>query len=280
MNISQQRRSAAKGKKRVANKRLRELESDVADYTGSCLFVTDDNGGCCGKPVSNNCHIVSESAVLDRLKDDETKKVLELQWGVSQWRRLVFSSDVEQRVQDTSTFDPSERTTHDACMGRFACKLYDHDGEFQPIDIVDPDFDDPVVRFLSGYRLVLFLADQCRMAIELQQKWGGRKRGGQKRGRNVMRDAKPHDRALWRGEAEKLMGGFRRAEATVKLLGKNWHARKTGGDVRSRRCVCTGLDVSVEVEARRRCILWQGYGRNCVSSPGRLAQDGHIVLDK
>ena len=194
MNRDQQPGRASKKQRRKANKKMLEIEKDVASYKGRCLFVTDDNGGYCDNPVINNCHIVSESAVLDRLKDDKTKKVLELQWGVSQWRPLVFSGDLVRRVQDTTTFDPSPRTTGVACMSRFACKLRAHDDEFQSIDVAAPDFDDPVVRFLSGYRLVLFLADQCRMAVSLYQK----------QQQEVMRSPMPGGPALWLGKKKEV----------------------------------------------------------------------------
>ena len=219
MNGDPQRRRIPQDVGRTANKRLGKLEDAVVGYKGRCLFVTDDSGGYCDEPVCNNCHIVSESAVLHGLRDDETKEVRELQWGVSQWRELVFKSDAEQLVQDSTTFDPSKKTTRNACMGRFACKLRAHDDEFHPIDVADPDFCDPVIRFLAGYRMALFLADQCRMAMELMQKWD----------LSIMRNSNPGDRALWRGESERLKKGFRRAESTVTLLGKNWHAKKTGG---------------------------------------------------
>ena len=216
-----QRGRTPKNSRRKANERLLEIEKHVAGYEGRCLFVTDDNGEYCNNPVSNNCHLVSESAVLDGLKDGKTKKVLELQWGVSKWRELLFSGDVEQRLENTSSFEPSIRTTGAACVGRFACKQCAHDDEFQPIDVAEPDFDDPVVRFLSGYRLLLFLADQCRQAISLHQTWE----------QAVMRNSKPADRARWLGEKEKLKKALRKAEPDVVLLGKNWHARKNGGAI-------------------------------------------------
>ena len=215
-----QPRRISKGKRRGANKLLAQLENDVAGYVGRCLFVIDDNGAHCGRPVTNNCHMISESAVLDGLRDNETKRVLELQWGVSQWRRLVFRSDVEQRAQDLNTFDPSERTTGDACTGRFACKSpYDHDGQFQPIDVAEANFDDPVVRLLSGYRLMLFLADQCRQAMELHQRWD----------QVGLRRRDSGNLALWLAEKGKLNTALQRAEAAVALLGQSWRARETGG---------------------------------------------------
>ena len=218
MNSNRQSDELSKTLRRTANERLLKIEGQVGEYAGRCLFLVD-SGEYCDEPVTNNCHIVSESAVLDGMKDDKTKKVLELQWGVSQWRELLFRSDVEQRVQDTSTFEPSERTTSEACMGKFACKIRAHDDAFRPIDVAIPNFKDPVVRFLSAYRLVLFLADQCRHAIELHQKWEP----------DVMRNSRPRERAQWLGEKAKLNEALRRAEEVVMLLGKVWHARETYG---------------------------------------------------
>ena len=154
-----------RNQRRTANRRLRELEEDIAKRTGRCLFVIDDSGEYCDKPVDNNCHIVPESAVLHGLRDDRTKKVLELQWGVSQWRELLFSDDVEQRVRDSNTFDPSERNTGVVCVGQFACKTRSHDDEFHPIDVAEPDFNDPEVRLLAGLRLMQFQTDQILLGL-------------------------------------------------------------------------------------------------------------------
>ena len=227
MNGSRQTDRASKELRRTANKLILKLENDVEVYKGRCLFVVDDSGRYCDKPVGNKCHIVSESGVLDRLKDNE--KVLELQWGVSQYRELFFSVERERQVQEPTTFEPSKRPTGDVCIGWFACKRCDHDdefqpdhdAEFQPTDVADPDFCAPEIRFLAGYRIALFVADQLRLAIELYRLWD----------QIVKKEVanKPRERPLWLGENEKLKKGIRKAEKTVKLLGKHWHARKTGG---------------------------------------------------
>ena len=209
-----------RNQRRTANRRLRELEDDIAKRTGRCLFVIDDSGEYCDEPVDNNCHIVPESAVLDGLRDDRTKKVLELQWGVSQWRELLFSDGVEQRVRDSNTFDPSERKTGVVCVGQFACKTRSHDDEFHPIDVAEPDFDDPEVRLLAGLRLMQFQPDQMLLGLELHQK----------RHKAVMRTRGPQDRASWVGEKVRLTEALRKGEPTLKLLGKHWNARKTGGE--------------------------------------------------
>ena len=208
-----QRRSSPKDVGLKTNEVFRIIENEVAGYKGRCLFVTDDTGRYCNEPVNNSCHIVSESAVLHGLKDGKTPKLLELQWGISQWRRLAFNDDV-----DSTTFHPPEKTTGKACVGRFACKLYDHDGEFFPIDVAEPDFCDPEVRLLSGYRLALFMADHCRQPLEVLRRWN-----------RAARNAEQGTRVSWLRETNRLMDRLRKAESNVKLLGKNWHARKTGG---------------------------------------------------
>ena len=123
-------------------------------------------------------------------------------------------------MNDVTTFKPSERTTGESCVGRFACKTNaNHDNHFQPFDCADPDFDDPIVRFLAGYRLVLYLFDQYRLAMRFH---------GQSN-QYVMRNAMPDERALWRRERAQLQEASRKLEPTVKLLGKNWNAKKTRG---------------------------------------------------
>ena len=217
MNGDQQTDPTPKGAKRAVNKLLVDVEEDLHDYKGGCLFVTNDDGTYCDEPVTNNCHIVSESAVLDGMKDDKTKRVLELQWGVSQWRKLMFNSDRVQLVEDPTTFGPAPSTTHNACVGRFACKQRAHDDEFQPIDVAEPDFGDPVVRFLAAYRSMLFFTDQCRQSLELHGEWN----------RDAMKGPNAKARVLWLAQKAKLEKALREAEANVTLLGRNWHARKT-----------------------------------------------------
>ncbi len=211
-----------KESKRKAKTLLGEIEKDVVGYTGSCLFVTDDNGGYCNEPVSNNCHISPKSSVLSKLQDQDGK-VFELQWGVSQWRRFAFSGGVEnlETVHQPATFDPSSRRVviDHACVGRFACELKRHDNEFQPIDVADPDFDNPEVRFLAAYRLMLFQADQCRLARMLQEQWN----------RKVMRNPDVGNRLWWSKKVKNLQEDIQKIESTLKLLGKNWHAQKTIG---------------------------------------------------
>ena len=218
MNRGQKPASNSKEGKRSANEQLRKLEDSLTGYKGSCLFVINEDGDFCGQPVSNNCHIVSESAVLQGLRDHKAKKVLGLQWGVSQWRKLLFRVDPEQLVQDPRNFVPPEITTHDACVGRFACKPLAHDDEFRPIDVAHPDFRDSDVSFLSGYRISMYLADQYRQALELYEEWS----------QAALRNPNRRGRMSWRAVKEKLQRGQRVTEAAVSLLGKKWYGRKNG----------------------------------------------------
>ena len=76
---------------REVNRTITELERDLRNYTGRCLFVIDADGQFCGEPVARNkCHIVPKTQVLKGFRDGRDKKILEVQWGISQWRQLAF----------------------------------------------------------------------------------------------------------------------------------------------------------------------------------------------
>ena len=162
----------------IPNLRKNELENRLEPvkraerHRGTCLFVVDENGRRRGNPVDNNCHVIPESAVLDVLKDDRGK-VLEMRWGVARWGHLYVKSSESNRIDfgDPDSFEPQEVVTGNACIGWFACKdkctNTDHDGEFGPIDVRDPDFSDPLIRLLCMYRAVLYESDQCRFGRRL-----------------------------------------------------------------------------------------------------------------
>lgn len=216
MNRQQNSSRPSRESKRIANEQLHALETDVAGYSGSCLFVSDDDGEYCNRLVTSSRHVVSRSSVLDKLVDAKTGKVFELQMGVSQWRRSLFSMATGRsiNIQSPSTFKPSEVGTHDACTGKFACAS--HDNEFCRIDVEEPDFDDAVVRFLAGYRATLFLFDQCHQTLELFQQWNRRAMNNPDRGK----------RAVWLKFKKTLEGRLQKISATAKLLGEAWYARK------------------------------------------------------
>ena len=154
------------------------------------------------------------------MRDDRTQKVLEFEWGVSPWREMIFSDDAVRRVGDTNTFDPIERTTSVACTGRFACKARAHDDEFQPADVAAPDFEDSDVRLLSSLRMAMFQVDRLSMALELIQKSD----------RAVRRTPVRGGLSMWLGDKAKYERQLERSESRLKLLGKQWHARKARGE--------------------------------------------------
>lgn len=213
-------RNDSRARRMEANSRLSELEGDLRGYTGRCLFVIDDTEQLCDKPVSNLSHLVPEEAVLKPLRGS-TNKVLQLDWGVTQWRELFFRVEQGGLSRDDAMFDPSERTTRVACTGRFACKALYHDDEYNLIDGARPDFDTPEVPFLTALRLEQFGTDQIRQALQLHQKWTP-----------IFRSS-PRSRqqnSAWNLERMKLKAVEQQMEKTVKLLGRHWHAYKTGGD--------------------------------------------------
>ena len=255
---SDQQRGTSREQKQKANQQLGKLERDVKGYNVRCLFVVDDSGRFCNEPVSNRCHIVSNSQVLSSLRNEQGK-VYELQWGISQWRRLLFKIAKERRIDLSAliTFDPSRVPTDDACTGRFACKQHTHDDEFKPIDIADPDFDDAVVRFLSGHRLVLFLVDQYRLALELLEE----------RIPEVMRGSDSDARKLWLGGKAELERGLCKAESTAVLLGKTWHAHKTTGTFD--HCLVSAEDVEFRSKLHLAGGVFYGHhGRHCAPGTG------------
>ena len=206
---------------------LRPLRDDVAHNQGSCLFVIGNEGEYCGEPVSERRHIISNAKVLGKLKDADGM-VLQFEWGVSQWSHLLLANDEEHPVQllNPATFQPFRVSPDDACIGRFACQQYAHDNKFQLIDVEEPDFDDPVARLLSAYRLKLFQVDQCRRALSLIRKWDPLV---MKRPNRMPFDMWYHNQQIWRKETQQIHDALATLDPTAKLLGRSWHAKETTG---------------------------------------------------
>ena len=202
-----------------ANELFLKMENNLDDYEGRCLFVVDENGGYCNEPVTNNCHIVSESNVLHKLREHESQEVLALSWGVSRWRELLFGVDPEGQARNPATYEPYKKPTHDACVGWFACKRNAHDDKFQRIDVAEPNIDDEQSRFLFAYRLVLYWADQYRQGLEFYSQ----------QNEAVLEGTRPEHIPWWRGQKDRLEKGLGEAAEKVALLGKDWYARENGG---------------------------------------------------
>lgn len=206
------------------DKLLEDVKS-VEKSKGNCLFVIDEKGRTCGNPVKNNCHVIPEASVLGELKDSDSGKVLELRWGVSRWQHHLVSGNkgnpINRNVSDS--FDPQSVGTGDACVGWFACKdeakHMDHDGEFCPIDVKEPDLKDPVVGFLYIYRAALYDVDMCRLGKKFVEGWN-------------IQALRHHDigtRVEWLQMRNSLRYRTPNALAFASRLGKIWYRRNTHG---------------------------------------------------
>ena len=181
-------------------------------HKGRCRFVIDEKGRQCKTPVHNNCHVIPEKAVLGQLKDNASGKVLELRWRVSKWDHFFVSSS-ETNPIDLNTadaFEPQSVGTGDACVRWFVCE--DHDKKFEPVDVGEPDFSDPTVRFLCAYRAALYAADLSRLGKRLLQEWDER----------ILRNASKLLRVQWIKEKGALKTGIPSAQSIATRLGKIW----------------------------------------------------------
>ncbi len=190
---------------------------------GVCLYVTAETGQRCENPVENNCHVVPESKVLDQLKDPKLKKVLELRWGAARWEHYYVTRSPTSPItsSDLNTLEPQLVVPKHACVGRFACKRTqpDHDDEFSPIDVKDPDFRDPRVPLLSMYRATLYEADLCRLGKRLMEQ----------NKQKALRDPRRGARVWWNRLQASLASRMQWSEATSERLGKIWYRWKTYG---------------------------------------------------
>ena len=190
---------------------------------GVCLFVTGENGQRCGNPVSNNCHVIPESEVLNELRDRETDKVLELRWGAARWEHYYATSSTTSPIAPANwdAFNPQPVAPRHACVGRFACKCAqaDHDNEFSPIDARELDFNDPEVLILSAYRAALYEADLCRLG----------KRLAPQHHRLAMQHHRLEVRVGWLKLLKSLQRRAEWSEGASERLGSIWYDRKTRG---------------------------------------------------
>ena len=215
MRIRRRRFRVAKSQKNKVAKRLQPIK-DAVNRKGHCLFVIDEEGHVCGNSEGNNCHIIPEASVLSELKDSGSGKVLELQWGVNQWQHFFLNtSETNPATLDPDRFEPRPVGTHDACVRWFACTK--HDGEFHPIDVMDLDFDDPVVPFLCVYRSTLYAADLLRMGISAMRGWD----------RTAMNHPRKEVRAEWMNAKIDIQDMLLKNQQISIELGRMWHIKKT-----------------------------------------------------
>ena len=181
--------------------------------------MADNAEGFCREPITNRAHVIPRMAVLDKLKDNNTGKVMELQWGLEEWKKPLFSGAHSfQEIMDNRTnFEPSSKGTHEACTGQFACKPDDE--IFARIDVENPDYDDPTVRLLTIYRASLHGADTSRLGVFMMHN----------QNINVMRNNPPTVRVEWMKTARQAQENCRKAHSTIRKLGEVWRHQHSSG---------------------------------------------------
>ena len=208
--------------KRQIHRFMQDFQTVFDQYEGRCHFVTDEKGTFCGETVRRR-HLISRSAVLEKLKDEKSGKVLEMEWHVAEWRRLFLASDEEHPVDlaDPATFELRRVGTRDACTRWFACKP--HDDKFKLLDDFDdfefPNFDDPTVRLMAVHRTVLGGLDLRRQEKTLLQAWHS----------PVMRGSSRHQKAEWLKQIEGNGSALRKALEAVQFFGKAWYTAQSSG---------------------------------------------------
>ena len=205
-------------RKGEVGKKLKSVKA-IEGHKGKCLFVVDENGRTCGNPVYNNCHVIPESSILDRLKDSSSGKLFELRWGISKLEHFFVSSSETSPIDltDPAAFEPQSVGTGDACVGWFACK--DHDNGFWPIDVKYPDFNDPQIQLLCLYRAFLYEVDMNRLSAELVKVWN----------KQTQRSQYKEIRFQWNKLLKNLNDRTPKAKATIRRLGKIWYDWKMHG---------------------------------------------------
>ncbi len=164
-------------KKESVIKSVADVKKRFEAYDGGCLFAADANGKTCNEPVRNVCHTIPRGPVLMPMSDGNSGKVLEIIWGFGEFLNLFIQGSEENPVDlsDPDRFQPKLIGTGEASCGRFACKnppIADHDGEFGPIDVANPNFADPLVAFLVQYRADLWALYQLKRVDWLMKTWG------------------------------------------------------------------------------------------------------------
>ena len=209
-----------KSGKQQIHRFMQDFQKVFDECKGRCHFVIDKEGTFCGEIVRERGHVISRTSVLDKLKDEKSGKVLEMEWHVAEWRRLFLASDDEHPVDlaDPATFELRRVGTRDACTRRFACKP--DDDKFKLLDDFEfPNFDDPTVRLMAVHRTVLGGLDLRRQERTLLQAWHS----------PVMRGSSRHQKAEWLKQIEGNRSGLRKALEAVQFFGKAWYTPQSSG---------------------------------------------------
>ena len=203
-----------------------ELVKDIEEIIarkGPCLVIIGEGGQLCGAPVYDNCHVIPESLVLSKIKENKSGQVLELQWGAEKWRNYYLQSSATNRmVLDSSVdFKPRKVGTGNAFVRWFAC--HDHDQKFACIDTDKPDLSDPIVRLSYMYRMALYEADLSRLNERMKSRFG----------RRFTRHPRPEARVQWNKVQKAMNLGSPWVASSVKNLGQLWLMSTSNGDLGS-----------------------------------------------
>ena len=247
-------------------KTIEPTKKEFDDYDPGCLFLSDANGRFCGEPVTGLNHTIPNSAVLRPLSKGSNGRVMEVFWGFGDFLNLFIKGNEENPVDlsDTERYRPKLIGIDAASVGRYACKnpsTGDHDGDFGPIDVKNPDFANPKVALLSQYRPKLNGLYQLKRTARVMDRWN----------RQIMRQARPTDRIQWLNVKAVLGELLPFIQEQVSTLGKIWYA---GGDsVNTSPVVIEGQQVCFRSKLTfAACVL---YGRSSVASVFPVEDDLH-----
>ena len=243
---------------------LRDLRERIKRYPGRCLFAANERGARCLQPP-HKCHTIPQASVLDKLKDSKSGKVLELRWGVEQWRQLFIRSDEEHQVDlsDSTLFEPQPVGIGDASIGWFGCDV--HDNEFHPTDNNELNIIDPTVRFLIAYRALLYMTDFIHLWAPIaadSHRW-------------VSSLPKPAQYRWWRysGTIRKLRTVL---DSNVDRLGQAWYARDQSGTIDPN--IVKGEVLSFRSKLRFAACLFYGENTTLTVFPSENDQHRMAIL--
>ena len=192
--------------------------------------------------------------------------MLELRWGVARWEHYYVTSSRTNPIIPSSRdgFEPQSVVTGNACVGRFACKYKntDHDGEFNPIDVKELDFNNPKVPVLSMYRASLYEADLCRLGKRLMEQHK----------KEALRHPLREVRVWWNGLRASLQSRTQWSEATSERLGKIWYRWKTEGKLDAHAVSVRELTFRSSLKFAA-CVF--SYGKRAIVTVSPLGEDRH-----
>ncbi len=208
-----------RGNKSSAAKRKDAMNERFKLYKPECLFVVDAEGHFCRKHTVDS-HTIPKANVLEPMKGPDNK-VLVTSWGQGAYSHLFMSSSEESPIDLTpGTFKPRPLGINSASTGQFACGSHEP-VTFDPIDVSEPDFNDPEVLFLIEYRTYLYAHSLLLWGKWMYEEWN----------RDIMRGTNSGQRFQWVNKRDQIKQLLPQIEAIVSQLGKLWHEKKKAANV-------------------------------------------------